>query len=160
MQSTDLQLTIAEVALAIAGFSAIVVALNGRPVREWDELDRHNLRMLIQVAFVTLLFSILPSVLAVSLESADVWKYGLYVYGIAHLIDVSTFVLRFPRDTPLFSRSTGYAGVLIACTQIFFAWTGSTMARETAYVATLVFHLSITFHAFVMLLYQVRKPTA
>ena len=62
----DLQLTIAEVAVAVAGFSAIVVALNGRPVRQWDELDRHNPRMLIQVAFFTLVFSILPSVLAAS----------------------------------------------------------------------------------------------
>jgi len=157
MQSVDLQLTISEVAVAVAGFSAVVVTLNAKPVRDWDETDRLNLRLLIQVAFVTIFFSLLPSILSVSLEIDAVWRYGLWAYGGVHLLDVTSFLLGTTRGTPTIFRMTAGCGVIVALAQLAIAWGGSSAARETTYLASLVWHLYVTFMAFVLLLYGIRK---
>ncbi len=157
MQSTDLTLTIAEISIAIAGFSAIVVMLNAKPIRDWDDTDRLNLRLLVQVAIFTILMSLLPSVLNVSLSELNVWKYGLWAYGLIHLVDVSSFLFGMTKETPNVFRNAAVCGVLIAFTQVLTAWTGTSTAMETVYVATLVWHLCITFMAFILLLYGVRR---
>jgi len=56
METFDLLLTMAEVAVGLAGFSAIIVTLNRRPIREWDDTDQLNLRLLIQVSGLTIFF--------------------------------------------------------------------------------------------------------
>lgn len=157
MESTDLTLTIAEIAVAVAGFSAIVVMLNAKPISEWDDTDRLNLRLLVQVAIFTILMSLLPSVLRVSLSEAEVWEYGLWAYGVIHIVDVSSFLFGMTKETPNIFRNAALLGVTIAITQIAVAWLGSRTAMETTYVATLVWHLCTTFMAFVLLLYGVRK---
>ncbi len=157
MESTNLTLTIAEISVAVAGFSAIVVMLNATPIKEWDETDRLNLRLLVQVAIFTILMSLLPSVLSVSLSDTDVWEYGLWAYGLIHFVDVSSFLFGMTKETPNVFRNAAFCGVLIAITQITVAWFGTPTATETTYVATLVWHLGITFMAFVLLLYGVRK---
>lgn len=160
MNSVDLQLTIAEVSVAVAGFSAVVVTLNAKPVREWDETDRLNLRLLIQVAFVTILFSLLPSVLGISLGQSTLWHFALWAYGVVHLLDVGSFLVGMTKETPRIFRATACCGVVVALIQIGFAWGGTQVARETVYVASLVWHLYVTFLAFVLLLYGIRKTSS
>jgi hypothetical protein len=159
MHSADLQLTIAEVSVAVAGFSAVVVTLNAKPVRAWDETDRLNLRLLIQVAFLTILFALLPSILDVSLEPDALWSVALWAYGLVHLLDVGSFLMGMTKHTPRVFLGTACCGVAVALTQIAVAWAGSTTARETTYVASLVWHLYVTFLAFVLLLYGIRKAS-
>ena len=67
MHSADLMLAIAQIAVALAGFSAIIVALNNRPIREWILMDQVNIRLLIQLSIVVIFFSLIPSLLALSL---------------------------------------------------------------------------------------------
>ena len=157
MESADLTLTIAEIAVAVAGFSAIVVMLNAKPISEWDDTDRLNLRLLVQVAIFTILMSLLPSVLSVSLSDTDVWKYGLWAYGLIHIVDVSSFLFGMTKETPNIFRNAALCGVMIAITQIAVALLGTPTATEMTYVTTLVWHLCTTFMAFVLLLYGVRK---
>ena len=51
---------LAEIAIAIAGFSGIVAALSRRTESEWTALDRIRLGMLLQISLVGALFSLLP----------------------------------------------------------------------------------------------------
>ncbi len=157
MQSTDILSTIAEIAVALAGFSAIVVMLNSKPIREWDDTDRLNLRLLIQVSAFTIFFALLPSILVVSLEEPEVWKYGLWAYGLLHILDVSSFLFKMTSETPNVFRNAAVAGTVIAVTQLVIAWAGSNAAKETMYLGTLLWHLCITFMAFILLLYGMRK---
>ena len=157
MDSADLLLTVSQLAIGLAGFSAIIVTLNPKPIREWDATDRLNLRLLIQVSFVTLFFALLPFLLAISVETEGVWFYVLWLYGVIHLVDVSTFLFRMTGETPTIFRVTAVVGFFIAVLQIGIAVTGSPIMRETAYLATLVWHLYVVFMAFTLLLYQLRK---
>ncbi len=157
MQSIDAARTIAELIVAVAGFSAIIVVLNPLPVREWDETDKLNLRVLLQVAVFAILFSLVPTLLVVSLEVGDVWKYGLWAYGLLHIGDVSFFLFNMTKETPVIFRNAAICGELVAISQVGIAWQGDSIARETMYMFTLMWHLGIVFMAFILLLYQIRK---
>jgi hypothetical protein len=159
MQSADLLLTMAQVAIGLVGFTAVIVTLNPRPIREWEATDRINLRILVQVSFVMLFFCLLPSVLAVSLEPDDVWFYGLAAYGIVHVVDVSSFLVHMTIAVPIVWRASGCAGFLVALSQIAIAFLGNAVMWETAYLVTLIWHVYVIFMAFVLLLYQMRKST-
>ena len=82
MQSTGLMFTIAQIAVGLAGFSAIIVTLNAKPIREWDDTDRLNLRLLIQISIYVIFFSLLPPMLAIPFAPHLVWMYGLWAYGL------------------------------------------------------------------------------
>ena len=157
MQSTDTLLTIAEIAVALAGFSAIVVMLNAKPIREWDDTDRLNLRLLVQVSAGTIFLALLPSILNVSIAEPELWTFALFLYGLLHVIDVSSFLFNMTKETPNVFRNAAIVGTLIAIAQLVIAWTGSPTAKETAYLGTLLWHLFIVFMAFILLLYSVRK---
>ena len=149
MDSSDLLLTISQLAVAFAGFSAIVVTLNSRPIREWDATDRLNLRCLLQVAIQVFAFSLLPFLLAVSLDEASVWRYGLIAYGAFMLCDASFFLFKMTSDSPVLFRNAGIGGIL-------GVW-GSATSRETIYLVALFWALGIVVMSFLLLLYQVRK---
>ena len=63
MESGNILTTIAEIAIAIDGFSSVIVALSPKPFSEWNPIDRFNFRVLLQVAAVTVFFSLFPLVL-------------------------------------------------------------------------------------------------
>ena len=157
MQSSDLLLAVAQIAIGLAGFSAIIVTLNPKPIREWDVTDRLNLRLLIQVSFAVLFFSLLPFILAVPFGIEVSWFYGLWLYGLYHVVDVSSFLFGMTKETPSIFRTTAFVGVFVAASQVGVALLGTPILRETAYVATLGWHLCVIFMAFVLLLYQLRK---
>ncbi len=89
MQSSELMFAIAQIAVGLAGFSAIIVSLNAKPIRDWDDADQYSLRILIYAAIVVVFFSLIPSLLVISLEPHKVWLYGLWAYGLVHIADLS-----------------------------------------------------------------------
>ncbi len=157
MQSIDILLTIAEIAVALAGFSSIVVMLNARPIKEWDGTDRLNLRLLVQVSALTIVFALFPSILVIAVQAPELWTYALFAYGLIHIIDVSSFLLNMTKETPNVFRNAAICGAVIALTQLLVAWFGNSVAKETAYLGTLLWHLGVVFMAFILLLYSVRK---
>ena len=157
MQSTGLLFTIAQIAVGLAGFSAIIVTLNPRPIREWDDTDRLNLRTLIQLSIYVIFFSLLPPLLSISLDNHLVWLCALWVYGLIHIADASFFLMNLTKDMPTLFRNSASCGVIVALAQLLIAWQGNDVARETMFVFALIWHLGVVFMAFVLLLYKLRK---
>jgi len=162
METSDFLLTISQLAIGLAGFSAVIVTLNPKPIREWDITDRLNLRLLVQVSFVVLFFALFPFLLGIPFSLDRVWLIGLWVYGSLHLADVVSFLVGMTEETPTIFRATAYCGVVVALFQLGVALLGDSALRELMYVGTLVWHLYVVFMGFVLLLYQLRKssPTA
>ena len=52
-------LTTAEVSVAVAGFSGLMLAIKNRAFEQWPKQDRYGFRVLLQVPFMVLLFSLL-----------------------------------------------------------------------------------------------------
>ncbi|MEH6543023.1 MAG: hypothetical protein V7721_03685 [Porticoccaceae bacterium] len=157
MQSTDLILGISQIAVGLAGFSAIIVTLNPKPIRDWDKTDQLNLRLLIQISIIVILFSMLPFLFSVTLNKAETWKYALLIYGVIHLADVGFFLLKKTKNTSNIFRYFALCGCCVALAQIAIGLFGSTPARETMYLFVLVWHVGIIFMAFILLLYQIKE---
>ena len=68
-------LTLAEIAVAFAGFSALVTALGGHSSHDDRLMDSYALRALVENALVVATFSLLPIALQkYSVPDSDVWR--------------------------------------------------------------------------------------
>jgi hypothetical protein len=88
MEAEAILTTLAEVAIAIAGFSGIVVALQNRTV-VWSETDKLRFTMLLQVSFECVVFGFVPIVLyLMHLSEPVVWRWssGLWLVYIACMV--------------------------------------------------------------------------
>ena len=81
-------LTLAQVAIGLAGFSAILVALSGKP-HQWTPVDAFRIRNILAFTFQSVFLSLIPFVLAFFLLSeSTVWRISLLVLALATLGDV------------------------------------------------------------------------
>ena len=81
-------LTLAQVAIGLAGFSAILVALSGKP-HQWTPVDAFRIRNILAFSFQSVFLSLIPFVLAFfSLPESTVWKVSLLIIAIASLGNV------------------------------------------------------------------------
>lgn len=78
-------LTFAQVAIGLAGFSAILVALSGKP-HQWTPVDAFRIRNILAFTFQSVFLSLIPFVLAFfSLPESTVWQVSLLILAIATL---------------------------------------------------------------------------
>lgn len=153
MDLSDIITTIAEIAIALIGFSAVVVALNPNPIRDWSVSERFNFRILVQLGAIVVVFSILPFGTHQVFDEYLAWKYALLAYGIFHVVDLTTFVFKFPKEATSVNRVMPYFGYVVILAQISVPFFGSIATIKVTYLASLVFHLVVGFIAFVMLIY-------
>lgn len=72
-------------AIGLAGFSAILVALSGKP-HQWTAVDAFRIRNILAFSFQSVFLSLIPFVLAFfSFPQSTVWQASLLVLGIATL---------------------------------------------------------------------------
>ena len=78
-------LTFAQLAIGLAGFSAILVALSGKP-HQWTAVDAFRIRNILGFTFQSVFLSLVPFVLAFfSLPESKVWQVSLLILAIATL---------------------------------------------------------------------------
>ena len=151
--SHDTLVLIAELAVAVAGFSSVIVALESRGVRYWSALQRFNLRVLLQVSALAIFFSLFPLILERLVEPPASWRWALSVYGLVHLIDVSSFMWRTPPETGHVHRIFQRIGLLASLASLLVAAFGSLLACEVVYLSVLVWHLAVAAMGFVLLVF-------
>lgn len=108
MPGQDLFLTLAEVAIALAGFASIVTALRGRSAQRWAPHHVRRLRSLLAASIGLMAQSLLPVALYVGgLDLATVWVCSSLVLaiGFAYAIYHSN-VGSFARDVYSHRRSS------------------------------------------------------
>ncbi len=87
MVDTDLFLTLAEIAVALAGFAAIASSLTGRGAVGLTSENRVTLLYLIIDCFVVLFMSFLPVLLSHSnWVVAEIWTLSVMSLGIIHFV--------------------------------------------------------------------------
>ena len=102
-------------------------------------------------------FTVLPFGTHLVLDEHLAWKYALLAYCIFHVVDLTTFVINFPKDVTSVNRMMPYFGYAVILFQLTVPFFGSLGAIKVAYLASLMFHLEISFIAFVMLVYGIHK---
>lgn len=154
MQSHDTLVLIAEIAVGLAGFSSVVVALDNRAVRDWSVDRRFNLRILFQVSAMAIFFSLFPLIFERVIEAPESWRWAIAVYGAVHLLDVSTFAVRMPAEIGFGPRFTATGGILLSIGQLAAATLGSFLVCEIVYLVVLVWHLSVAAMGIALLVYS------
>ena len=151
MPSNDIFVLVAELAVAIAGFSSVVVAVGRRPVTDWSPGEQRNLRILLQVSGIAILFSLFPLILQRGIDSPAFWNLALAVYGFVHMVDVSTFLFR---PVPGESQIPPIIGLALALFSIAVAALGSATLAEITYLSVLVWHLAVAGMGFAFLIFR------
>jgi len=94
MESEGILTTLAEVGIAIAGFSGIVVALQHRS-GDWSETDKVRFSMLLQVSLAGVFSSLIPMLLhLISPTKTFVWGWSSGLW-LAYIL--ASLVYRVPR---------------------------------------------------------------
>lgn len=112
-------MTITQVAIGLAGFSAILVALSGKP-HQWTAVDAFRIRHILAFSFQTVFLALIPFVLAFfSLPEATLWKVSPLIIAIATFGDVLLVLTGVYRLSPA-ERSVLRAVVVSSVTIILF----------------------------------------
>ena len=76
-------LTFAQIAIGLAGFSAILVALSGKP-HQWTAVDAFRIRCILAFSFQSVFLSLVPFVLSFfELPASSIWPISLWILAIA-----------------------------------------------------------------------------
>ena len=95
---SELLFTIAEVAVAFAGFSGIAVALRRSSPNGLSPHARRSLWYLVIDCLVVLFFAFLPALLAqFEVETARLWAISNAALGVAHIVLLGPALLWFAR---------------------------------------------------------------
>jgi hypothetical protein len=92
--------TIAQIALGLAGFSAILIALSGEPSR-WTPVDSFRITGMLAYSFGALFLSLVPFVLgSFSVSESTAWRLSSSLTGIFLLGGSAIALGRFRRLSP------------------------------------------------------------
>ena len=105
LQAAQVLTVIAEISIALAGFSGIVVAFRQRGIEAWPPHELVRLRFMLGVACVTLLFSLLPFVphylgvraSATWVLSSAILSAGLFGFALVSYFATKAYLDRLSR---------------------------------------------------------------
>jgi hypothetical protein len=93
-------LTFSQVAIGLAGFAAILIALSGKP-HQWTPVDAFRIRNILAFSFESVFLSLIPFVLSFfSWREAAVWQISLWILALATLGGVLQILIGVYRLSP------------------------------------------------------------
>lgn len=101
MEESETLRTLAEVAVALTGFTGIVAVLGRRAGGEWSPLELLRLRMLLETSLGVLFLSLLPVLLLTLRPSQEtLWRVSNSLQGLLHLGGALVLYRRVSRLEP------------------------------------------------------------
>ena len=158
MDPQDALTTVAEIAIAIAGFSGVAAVLGRRSQGEWSPLDVLRLRMLLRISFSIVIFCFLPIVLlSASIAADSTWALSSGAWLAAFAVNFSLDAREGQRivkltDAPI---ERGYVAriLMLAGGMVVLHVLNIVTVREAwPYLAALVANLIAPFAQFLRLL--------
>ena len=154
----------AEVGIAVAGFSAIAVALNRDLTLAKGSQERGGLLTLLESAGFVVFFALLPQVLEQAPLAEDtLWRASLLTYAAAHLLHTAFVALRQGdrRSVVPFAPLLGFGGLLILLGQFTAGVLGDLPIVRLVYVVALGWNTLIATVSFAgLILLDSRPPTS
>ena len=93
-------LSFSQVAIGLAGFAAILIALSGKP-HQWTPVDAFRIRNILAFSFESVFLSLIPFVLSFfSWREAAVWQISLWILALATLGGVLQILIGVYRLSP------------------------------------------------------------
>ena len=151
----DVLLTFAEVGVAIAGFSGIVVALGKRALGQWTQRDRYRLRDLLFASLGTGIFGFLPIVLTgANMSPAVALQYASAVFFFYILVGLTSFLRGSAGKLGPVSWVFAIPTLLILSMQALVAFNVIYRVAEFAYYLALFWLILLSMANFAQLLLE------
>ena len=149
--------SVIQVAIAIAGFSGIVVVLGRRTEGVWDANDRIRFQGLLIGSFATMLFAFLPYILlSANIAQGPTWRISSGIHAITLSV---VAIIRRRQLTATDSRLSGSDVValsVVAAVVAIQVVNSMTVGESWPYLTGIIGHLLVTFVHFVRLLLDYR----
>ena len=156
MDTQSILTTVAEVSIALAGFTGVVAVLGNRRNHDWSPEERLQLRTLVETSLTALFASFAPSVLALfAMNEVAIWKWSNLVLGALHLANLAAFLSRARDAKPTVSQKillTIGIGFILAH---FLAFAGVLPWYVLIFVLGLLQQVFIAAQNFVLLLFPI-----
>lgn len=146
-----------EAAVAIAGFSGVVVVFGRRATGEWSGLERLRIGNLVSASFSVLFLSLaILLLLHIGIAAATTWRAGSAIWtavAVRQLILVSRIYRTLQKDpqrprVTMFSLQLSVASVVIALN----VWNTLVLGRFWPFFAAQVFLFGVACYSFASLL--------
>lgn len=145
--------TLAEIAVGMAGFSAIVVVFRRRDSGIWRATDADRFNGMIVHSIAAVFFCVLPAVIAsFSGDESRIWRIGSGVLGVQVLVHV-VVVLRLSTTPPLGRALVGTFGAAVVGLQALNVSGILFSGAFGPYLLGVVWHLMHAGALFVMLVW-------
>jgi hypothetical protein len=158
--------TLAEVAVALTGFTGIVAVLGRRAGGEWTPLELLRLRMLLETSLAVLFLALLPLLLqALRPSEASLWRVGNGVQALVHAGGAAVLSLRvsrlepsqWPSEERWLTAAFAPASLLVFAGQVAVALGALTRDGYFVYLLGLVYFVALAAVHFVLLLVPDRR---
>ena len=165
MDPQDALTTVAEIAIAIAGFSGIAAVLGRRSEGEWAPYDVFRLRALLRISFGVVIFCFLPIVLSsASVAPEKTWALSSGAWLVCFSALLASDLREVRRITkltgePVERGSAALVGSLAVGVFALHALNVLVIREAWAYLAGLVAMLTVPFSAFLRLLRGVLRSS-
>ena len=149
--------TIAEVSIALAGFTGVVAVLGSRRDHQWTPEERLQLRTLVETSMTALFLSFAPSVLGQVMSSETaIWRVANFLLGTTHLAFISRFFVRTKVARPTAGQLALLATGFIAILAHFLAAANLLPWYVTIFILGLLQQVFVAAFNFVLLLFPFR----
>lgn len=153
-------MAIAQIAIALIGFSGVVVTLGRTKGSQWSESDLLQLRTLVEPSIVVFVGAFLPLGTALAeIQTETVWRVSnamlFCLLGIAH----SLFLIRAGKQKNAVVRSQtamGFLGAFVYISLVASAF-NLTSYHQLTFLVGLIYGLFVSVHNFYLLLFRVES---
>jgi hypothetical protein len=150
--------TVAEVSIALAGFTGVVAVLGNRRKHDWTADERLQLRTLVETSLTALFASFAPAVLFLVLSSETaVWRGANLFLGALHLTNLVAFLRRAKDAKPTSSQKLLLVIGVALILAHFLAFAGVLPWYVLIFVIGLLQQVFIAALNFVLLLFPVKE---
>jgi hypothetical protein len=155
---TEILQTLAEIAIALAGFSGVAIAFGGGI----KGLPSVRLSLLLSLSGEVVLFSLIPMLLLVRLDESQSWVLAGAIYGLVHLVHIGRSIFGYSSEKtgikrPRLDQLLMAIGALLSASLLYVVLTGSTPDIQIVYGTLLVFVLSVAGSQFYRLLMVLQR---
>jgi hypothetical protein len=158
MQSHDILQTIAEVAVALTGFSGVVVVLGPRGSGSWSREDLLQLRTLVEPSLVALFGSFLPGAIHLAVRSEPfAWRLSNGALGLLGLFALVAFARRSRLAGTTVGQRVLAVFTILGLGALFLASVGLLPHYELIFVLGLILSLLVAAYNFLLLLFSIGR---
>jgi hypothetical protein len=95
LSDSDTLQTLAEVGVALAGFTGVVFVLGSRATGEWSRVEKLWFHILLSSSAHVVFFALLPAVLESYLSTSTAWRWSAGLLGVGGLVFLADLWRRF-----------------------------------------------------------------